>query len=673
MLSLGRLASVSLKSPSSESLSPRAAEAVDRRRRRSPACCRSARCRRRSPRSRPSPPDLKRSKSPCLPSARRVLVLLERASRLALVAHLGEAEHVGIGAVGRHVEHADRDLGAEPRAHLRQRRAAVGGLVGALVEVGRRASGSSGSARRAPAGASRRRSARRCWRRRTRPWWPGRPGRRGRRCRRRPRRRRPCSSCRSRRARGPRGRERRSPGAARRRTVWREGVISRTLEALRRFSEASLGFEPRRCAGSRAGGAKPAAMPNIFEPEFDHQRVHPGFRALRARVGWQLEDAAPGRQHLGDRARRGRLPVPLPPGRGRAADRAHGTAERAHRRRVARARARRRAGLRARPRGRPPARQLGRRDRALHGRLDERHARPRRLPRLRQGRRLRAPARPGTGLWKIFRMADAVDYHEGERRPRPRVAERAKWHSQQCHLARSTHRAWPRSVDGRREPCGDRRRIIAVAPSPSRALRRSAVVRRPALDVTRARRGGGPRRGRPRSSGLAGSSSRLRARSAQYIVVWAVAPLLIWATYLDSRRSLAALALAAARSAALLGARERPGGGERGRARRAHHARGGHGRDRQRAALVRPAAALTAPRQARLVVWCGGDVHRHRRRARRVLAARTALVRGGARRADARADAGLAADRGAASTCCCARRPAGARRWRRSCGSSTGS
>ena len=30
-------------------------------------------------------------------------------------------------------------------------------------------------------------------------------------------------------------------------------------------------------------------MPNIFEPEFDQQRDHPGFRALRARVGWRLK------------------------------------------------------------------------------------------------------------------------------------------------------------------------------------------------------------------------------------------------------------------------------------------------------------------------------------------------------------------------------------------------
>jgi uncharacterized cupin superfamily protein len=29
-------------------------------------------------------------------------------------------------------------------------------------------------------------------------------------------------------------------------------------------------------------------MPNIFEPDFDQRREHPGFRALRARLGWEL-------------------------------------------------------------------------------------------------------------------------------------------------------------------------------------------------------------------------------------------------------------------------------------------------------------------------------------------------------------------------------------------------
>lgn len=50
----------------------------------------------------------------------------------------------------------------------------------------------------------------------------------------------------------------------------------------------------------------------------------------------------------------------------------------------------------------------------------------------------------------------------------------------------------------------------------------------------------------------------LRARSAQYIAVWAVAPLFIWATYPDPSAILAALALAASAVCALLAARDRP-------------------------------------------------------------------------------------------------------------------
>jgi hypothetical protein len=49
----------------------------------------------------------------------------------------------------------------------------------------------------------------------------------------------------------------------------------------------------------------------------------------------------------------------------------------------------------------------------------------------------------------------------------------------------------------------------------------------------------------------------LRARSAEYIAVWAVAPLLVWATYPDPSMIVAALALAAAAVCALLAARER--------------------------------------------------------------------------------------------------------------------
>jgi hypothetical protein len=50
----------------------------------------------------------------------------------------------------------------------------------------------------------------------------------------------------------------------------------------------------------------------------------------------------------------------------------------------------------------------------------------------------------------------------------------------------------------------------------------------------------------------------LRARSAEYIAVWAVAPLLVWATYPDSSAVLAAVALAASAVCALLIARDRP-------------------------------------------------------------------------------------------------------------------
>jgi hypothetical protein len=51
----------------------------------------------------------------------------------------------------------------------------------------------------------------------------------------------------------------------------------------------------------------------------------------------------------------------------------------------------------------------------------------------------------------------------------------------------------------------------------------------------------------------------VRARSAHYIVVWAVAPLLFWATYPDPSASIAAIAIAACATCGLLSARERPG------------------------------------------------------------------------------------------------------------------
>ena len=50
----------------------------------------------------------------------------------------------------------------------------------------------------------------------------------------------------------------------------------------------------------------------------------------------------------------------------------------------------------------------------------------------------------------------------------------------------------------------------------------------------------------------------LRARSAHYITVWAVAPLFIWATFPDPSAAAAALALAACAICGLLHARDRP-------------------------------------------------------------------------------------------------------------------
>ena len=137
-------------------------------------------------------------------------------------------------------------------------------------------------------------------------------------------------------------------------------------------------------------------MPNIFEPEFDQQREHPGFRAQRARLGWQLatqrlgasiweiepgEAAYPYHYHLGEEE----LLIVL---MGRPSVRTDGDWRELEPGEV--------LSFRARPGGRPPARELGRGDRALPRDLDERHAGSRRLPRLRQARRLRAAARTAT-------------------------------------------------------------------------------------------------------------------------------------------------------------------------------------------------------------------------------------------------------------------------------------
>ena len=147
-----------------------------------------------------------------------VLLLRERALEAALVGDLGEPEHCRVGAVGRDVEDADRNLGAQPGAHLRERRPAVGGLVRGLVELRHELRPAREARAQRPAGASRRRTSRRCWHRRRRRSKRGTPGRRGRRSRRRRRLRRPRSSRRSRRARRPPGRAQRTrPGGGGRR------------------------------------------------------------------------------------------------------------------------------------------------------------------------------------------------------------------------------------------------------------------------------------------------------------------------------------------------------------------------------------------------------------------------------------------------------------------------
>jgi hypothetical protein len=64
----------------------------------------------------------------------------------------------------------------------------------------------------------------------------------------------------------------------------------------------------------------------------------------------------------------------------------------------------------------------------------------------------------------------------------------------------------------------------------------------------------------PLTGGLAAlvlAGVALRARSAEYIAVWAVAPLFVWATYPDPSAMVAGGALAACAVCALLAARDR--------------------------------------------------------------------------------------------------------------------
>ena len=157
---------------------------------------------------------------------------------------------------------------------------------------------------------------------------------------------------------------------------------------------------PRRAwtvAAARPARLYAAHVANIHDPVFDEPREHPGFRALRSRIGrqagserigmslWEVppgEAAYPYHYHLAEEE----LVIVL---EGRPSLRTAGG--------LARARARRGRLVPARRGRRPPARQPQRRDGALPrdqpaGRAGRRH-----LPRLGQARRLRAPARAAAG------------------------------------------------------------------------------------------------------------------------------------------------------------------------------------------------------------------------------------------------------------------------------------
>ena len=240
-------------------------------------------------------------------------------------------------------------------------------------------------------------------------------------------------------------------------------------------------------------------------------------------------DAAPRRQHLGDRARRGGLSVPLPPRRGRAADRPPRPPERAHRRRLARARARRGAVVR---RAAPKAATSSR-----TGATPPRASSP--------SRPAARPISSSTPTPASSEPASACPRATASGRssasPTPSTTTRASGPRRLLREVRQVTFAadvtWPSHRSGRRgagfvsttvEPCG--------APTSSRSR---SPLRRP-CSGTRPGRGRWP----AGSALLVLAGIAVRARSAQYIVVWAVAPLLFWATYPDPSGSLAAVALA---------------------------------------------------------------------------------------------------------------------------------
>jgi uncharacterized cupin superfamily protein len=157
-------------------------------------------------------------------------------------------------------------------------------------------------------------------------------------------------------------------------------------------------------------------MPNIFEPDFDQQREHPGFRAQRSRLGWHLglqrlgasiweiepgEAAYPFHYHLGEEEL---LLVLL----GRPSLRTDGDWRELEP-----------GDALAFPLGPEGGHQI-----ANWGDVTARFLAlsTSGTPDLvvypdsgKLGACERLPDR--TGLWEIFRLADAVDYHDGERPP----------------------------------------------------------------------------------------------------------------------------------------------------------------------------------------------------------------------------------------------------------------
>ena len=204
------------------------------------------------------------------------LSFLIAASSCALVAHLGEAEHRRIGAVGRHVEHADRELGAEPAAQLRERRAVV--AVSSFVRLVELATSFGQLGKRAPSAsscfqavelssmlASRNAAveAGKAWA--ARPSVPAAPA-------------------------APALSELPQPASTRpaRASAAHAGERCRRTGGVERSCPHFIGER-----GSRDDGANARAMPNIFEPEFDQQREHPASApSARASAGSSRRSAS---------------------------------------------------------------------------------------------------------------------------------------------------------------------------------------------------------------------------------------------------------------------------------------------------------------------------------------------------------------------------------------------